>query len=160
MSAETQEPEAAPEAEVEISRKSTGDRTALLIAGAALAACGGLVLYGVLDMGRGDDGEKPKRRVPMASVTYEVTGTGTADITYQARDETGQAVVVKAAELPWRKRVDVPLGQEPVVSVVLGEKGGQARCVLAVRGTHVQSATAAGAFGRATCAGALSATEG
>ncbi|MFF4209591.1 hypothetical protein ACFYZE_09620 [Streptomyces sp. NPDC001796] len=43
----------------------------------------------------------------------------------------------------------------PVVSVVLGEQGGQARCSLAIRGRHVQSATASGEFGRATCSGEL-----
>lgn len=126
------------------------------MAGAALAACGGLFVYSVLDTRDADDA--PERRVPArppAAVTYEVTGQGTADITYQARSETGQAVVVKAATLPWRKTVHVPLGKDPIVSIVLGEKGGQARCALAIRAKHVQSATAAGVFGRATCTGAL-----
>ncbi|GAA3499567.1 hypothetical protein GCM10019016_066710 [Streptomyces prasinosporus] len=49
----------------------------------------------------------------------------------------------------------VPLGKAPTVNVVLGEKGGQAGCTLAIRGKHVQRATAMGAFGRATCAGEL-----
>lgn len=134
-------------------RKRTGDRTGLLMAGAVLAACGGLVLYGVLDPGKSDG--TPEHRTPTASVTYEVTGQGTADITYQARSESGEAVVVKAASLPWRRTVDVPLGKEPIVGIVLGEKGGQARCALAIRGEHVQSATATGGFGRATCSGTL-----
>ncbi|QOV47723.1 hypothetical protein IPT68_22315 [Streptomyces chromofuscus] len=125
----------------------------MLLAGAALSACGGLVLYGVL--GPGEDDAKPEHRTPTAAVTYEVTGQGTADITYQARSESGEAVVVKAAALPWRKTVDVPLGKEPIVSIVLGEQGGQARCALAVRGKHVRSATATGVFGRATCSGVL-----
>lgn len=132
-------------------------RAALIAAGAVLAACAGLVLYGVLEPDQGDG--TPEHRTPTAAVTYEVTGRGTADITYQARSATGRAVVVKAAALPWRKTVDVPLGKEPVVSIVLGEKGGQARCALAIRGEHVQSATAAGAFGRATCAGSLPAPD-
>ncbi|WP_284058673.1 hypothetical protein [Streptomyces sp. AS02] len=130
------------------------DRSGLIVAGAALAACAGLVVYGVVDTGKGDDG-KPARRTPTASVTYEVTGQGAADITYQARDEAGKAVVVRAATLPWRKTVDVPLGQDPTVSITLGEQGGQARCALAIHGQHVQSATATGTFGRATCSGAL-----
>ncbi|MFE9776080.1 hypothetical protein ACFYOV_31375 [Streptomyces sp. NPDC005931] len=129
------------------------DRAGLLVAGTALAACGGLVLYGVLDTGDADD--PPERRIPTAAVTYEVTGQGTADIIYQARSETGQAIVLKAAALPWRKTVHVPLGKDPIVNIVLGEKGGQARCALAIRGTHVQSATATGTFGRATCSGTL-----
>jgi hypothetical protein len=49
--------------------------------------------------------------------------------------------------------------QDPVISITLDEHGGQARCALAVRDRHVQSATAAGEFGRATCAGALPAEE-
>ncbi|MFF3333069.1 hypothetical protein ACFYWX_26535 [Streptomyces sp. NPDC002888] len=49
----------------------------------------------------------------------------------------------------------MPLGRDPIVSIVLGEQGGQARCTLGVRGHHVQSATATGTFGRATCAGTL-----
>ncbi|KUO21756.1 hypothetical protein AQJ91_07870 [Streptomyces dysideae] len=103
----------------------------------------------------GEDEKKPENRTPTAAVTYEVTGEGTTDITYLARSTSGEAIVVKAATLPWRKTVDVPLGDEPTVSIILGEKGGQARCTLAIRGKHVQSATATGTFGRATCAGTL-----
>jgi hypothetical protein len=132
------------------------DRAGLIAAGGLLAACAGLILYGVL--GGGDDDTTPAR-TPTASVTYEVTGSGSADITYQGGSETGKAVSVDAAELPWRTTVDVPLGQDPVISITLDERGGQARCALAVRDRHVQSATAAGEFGRATCAGALPAEE-
>ncbi|MBQ0997500.1 hypothetical protein KBY32_13060 [Streptomyces sp. RK62] len=107
----------------------------------------------MLDPGQSD--KKPEHRTPTASVTYEVTGQGAADITFQDRSEAGKATVVKAAALPWRKMVDVPLGRDPIVSITLGEKGGQARCTLAIRGRHVQSATATGTFGRATCTGAL-----
>ncbi|MDT7847475.1 hypothetical protein [Streptomyces justiciae] len=135
------------------SRSARPDRAGLLIAGAASAACAGLVLYGVLDS-RQDD-STPERRVPTAAVTYEVTGTGTADITYQARSESGKAVTVKAAALPWRKTVPVPLGRDPIVNVVLGASGGQARCTLTIRGQYIQGATANGQFGRATCTGTL-----
>lgn len=129
------------------------DRAGLITAAVVLAACGGLVLYGVFSPGGEKQEQKPK--VPTASVTYEVTGTGTADITYQARSESGKATVVKDAALPWRKTVPVPLGRSPVLSIVLGEKGGQARCAVAVQGRHMQSATASGGFGRATCTGTL-----
>ncbi|WP_261989130.1 hypothetical protein [Streptomyces sp. uw30] len=130
------------------------DRSGIVVAGAVLAACAGLVVYGVVDSGEGGD-KQSERSVPTASVTYEVTGEGSADITYQARSEAGTATVVKAAALPWRETVDVPVGRDPIVSIVLTEKGGQARCTLAIRGRHVQSATASGTFGRATCTGAL-----
>ncbi|MFE5814703.1 hypothetical protein [Streptomyces sp. NPDC056479] len=130
------------------------DRSGLVVAGAVLAACAGLVVYGVVDSGDGAD-RQAEHRAPTASVTYEVTGEGSADISYQARSEAGTATVVKAAALPWSKTVDVPVGRDPIVSIVLTEKGGQARCTLAIRGRHVQSATASGTFGRATCTGAL-----
>ncbi|MGV9991543.1 hypothetical protein [Streptomyces sp. NPDC003374] len=129
------------------------DRAGLFTAAAVFAACGGLVLYGVLTS---KDNDAPdKHPVAAAPVTYEVAGTGTAEITFQSRSGSGKATVVKNATLPWRTTVDVPLGQTPIVSIVLGEEGGQARCSLAVRGRHVQSATASGGFGRATCTGSL-----
>nr|WSY52322.1 hypothetical protein OG999_20835 [Streptomyces sp. NBC_00886] len=135
------------------SRSQRADRAGLLAGGAALAACAGLVLYGVLNTG--PDAGKPEHRTPTAPVTYEITGTGTADITYQARSEAGKAVVVKAAALPWHKTVNVPLGRDPIVSITLGENGSPARCTLTIRGHYIQSATATGHFGRATCTGTL-----
>lgn len=128
-------------------------RAGLIAGGAALAACAGLILFGLLHTD--DSGATAEPRVPAAPVTYEVTGKGSADITYQARNTAGNATVVKAATLPWHTTVDVPLGQDPIVSIVLTEQGGQARCTLAIRGHHMQSATATGAFGRATCTGEL-----
>jgi hypothetical protein len=133
------------------------DRAGLLAGAAVLAACSGLVLYGVIDTGSDGDG-KPRHRTPTAAVTYEVTGTGTADLTYQGHSTSGKAAVVNGARLPWHTTVEVPLGQAPTINIVLGEQGGQARCSLAVRGHHVQSATATGTFGRATCSGALPAS--
>ncbi|MET9373629.1 MmpS family transport accessory protein [Streptomyces sp. NPDC002992] len=127
------------------------DRRGLLIAGIALLACFGLVGYGMLDT---DEQPKP-RAVPAAEVTYEVTGTGTAEISYLARSEAGTATVEKAVTLPWGKSVQVPLGKAPTVAIILDGKGGQASCTLAIRGTHVQRATAMGEFGRATCTGEL-----
>ncbi|MEU2259633.1 hypothetical protein ABZ557_04985 [Streptomyces sp. NPDC019645] len=127
------------------------DRRGLLIAAAVLLACGGLVGYGVLNTK-----EEPKpRAVPTAEVTYEVTGTGTAEIAYLARSEAGTAAIEKGVTLPWKKSVEVPLGKAPSVAIVLGEKGGRASCTLAIQGQHVQRATAMGEFGRATCSGEL-----
>ncbi|WP_433452071.1 hypothetical protein ACQPXS_28455 [Streptomyces sp. CA-142005] len=123
------------------------DWRSLTVAGALVALCGGLVLYGVLDTA-----DKPaKPHVPTAAVTYEVTGDGTADIAYQGRSEAGSVTVDRAVALPWKKTVDVPLGRPPLVSITLGAKGGRASCSLAVRGRHVQTASAYGKFGRATC---------
>ncbi|MFD7403968.1 hypothetical protein ACFV7R_15110 [Streptomyces sp. NPDC059866] len=90
-------------------------------------------------------------------MTYEVNGEGTANLTYQAHSEAGEAVVAKSIELAWKKTIEVPLDRAPVVTITLGEQGGQARCTLAVRGEHVQTATAFGKFGRATCQGEFAA---
>ena len=69
--------------------ESTRDWRSLTVAGILIAACGGLVLYGVLDTA--DTPAEP--HVPTAAVTYEVTGDGTADIAYQGRSEAGSATV-------------------------------------------------------------------
>jgi hypothetical protein len=125
------------------------DRRAVAIAGAVLLACGGLAAYGIL----GSQGQPRPHAVPTAEVTYQVLGHGTADISYLGHNEKGKATVITGAELPWHKTVDVPLGKEPVVNIVLDDKGGQASCTLAVRGVHVQRSTASGPYGRATCHG-------
>lgn len=139
--------------------ESTAERRiTFLVAGVVLALSAGLVGYGLFT--GGEDDSRPGSRTPTAAVTYEVLGDGTADISYQGGSEAGKAVRVDAARLPWRTTVDVPLGQDPVVSITLGERGGQARCTLAVRGRHLRSATATGGFGRATCAGTLPADRG
>lgn len=123
------------------------DRRALGIAAAVVAACGGLVLYGVLHTQ-----DKPaKPAAPTAAVTYEVTGEGKADIAYESGGK--RASVARSARLPWKKTVRVPLGHAPLVAITLGEKGGRADCSLAVEGRHVQAASAYGRFGRATCQG-------
>lgn len=131
------------------------DRRVVAVAAALLLACAGLVGYGVLNTGD----EPGDRAVPTAEVTYEVRGEGRADITYLARSEAGKATVASDVTLPWKKTVEVPLGEEPTVSILLGEEGGEASCTLAIRGRHVQRSTAFGSYGRATCAGALPAPE-
>ncbi|MFI9771645.1 hypothetical protein ACIHJG_32920 [Streptomyces sp. NPDC052415] len=127
------------------------DRPVPVAAAAAFALCAGLVAYGVL---RGEESDPP-RKVPTAAVTYEVTGQGRVDITYQGASENGTAETVTRARLPWRMETKVPLGRTPVVSVVIGSEGGNAKCALAIKGRHVQSATANGAYGRTGCRGVL-----
>ncbi|MDI9887824.1 hypothetical protein QMZ92_26500 [Streptomyces sp. HNM0645] len=134
------------------------DRSGLVIAGATAAACAGLALYGVFTT----TGSAPApKATPSAEVTYEVTGSGTVDISYRALGASGAdaAATASGVRLPWKKTVDVPLGKDPVVSIVLDEQGGRARCALAIRGKHLQSSTASGEFGRATCTGELPAPE-
>ncbi|MFF4172992.1 MmpS family transport accessory protein [Streptomyces sp. NPDC001744] len=101
-----------------------------------------------------DTDERPRpRTAPTAEVTYEFTGSGTAEISYLARSEDGTATVEKNVALPWKRSVRAPLGKAPTIALVLDGKGGQAACTLTVRGVYVQRATASGAFGRATCSG-------
>jgi hypothetical protein len=148
--------EAADTASGEPSTLRRPDRSGILVGGALIAACGALVVYGVLDTTVGNDnGKGHHHTIPTAPVTYEVSGTGIADLTYQARNQAGKATIVHHAHLPWHTTVDVPVGQDPTISIVLGKNGGHARCTLAIRSHHVQSATATGAFGRATCSGVL-----
>ncbi|WP_306337848.1 hypothetical protein [Streptomyces sp. KL118A] len=122
------------------------NRRVVAVGGVLLSICAGFVGYGFL----GDDGPE-RRSVPTASVTYRITGTGTASVSYLAKDAGGSATVETGVELPWRKTVRVPLGKDPAVSIQLGEQGGEASCALAIRGEHQRRATAFGAFGRATC---------
>ncbi|WP_406864534.1 hypothetical protein ABZO31_30420 [Streptomyces sp. HUAS MG47] len=151
---------AAPENDdAEKAARRSDRRAVAAIAGVLLLVTGGLVGYGLLDSG--DEPEKPA--VPTAAVTYEVLGSGTADISYLGEGEAaeaGRADVAQGASLPWRKTVRVPLGKQPIVNIILGAKGGQATCKLAVGGKHVQLSTATGAYGRATCSSELSAPEG
>lgn len=133
------------------------DRRGIAVAAVLLLACAGLITYGVLDTGADKAGGKTA--VPTAAVTYEVLGEGAADISYRGDGTDGRADVVKNAELPWKKTVNVPLGTSPIVNITLGEKGGEASCTLAVRGKHVQRSTASGAFGRSTCTAELPAPE-
>ncbi|MFD5573998.1 hypothetical protein [Streptomyces cadmiisoli] len=128
------------------------DRSGIAVAAALLLVCGAFITHGVLDS---DDGAAGKRgTTPTVDVTYEVLGKGAADISYRGADGN-RANTVPNAGLPWRQTVSVPLGASPIVNVTLGEKGGTASCTLAVRGKHVQRATATGAFGRTTCSSEL-----
>ncbi|EPH45276.1 hypothetical protein STRAU_1675 [Streptomyces aurantiacus JA 4570] len=123
------------------------------------AAFVGRGIFGDGNAGNGGDDASPediaRGRAPVAAVTYEITGRGSADISYLARSERPDGGARPAVEadvrLPWRKTVFVPAGERPVVSVRLGERGGQARCALAVGGKHRHRDAATGAFGRATC---------
>ncbi|WP_241837899.1 hypothetical protein [Streptomyces sp. CB03234] len=132
-------------------KRAVSVRQGLIIAGVLLLACGGLVGYGILNT----EDEPKAQAVPTAEVTYEVTGTGTAEISYLAPSQSGTATVEKGATLPWKKTVQVPVGKAPTVAIILDERGGEAVCALAVRGKHAQRASAMGAFGRATCSGPL-----
>ncbi|MGW8360892.1 MmpS family transport accessory protein [Streptomyces wedmorensis] len=132
------------------------DRRGAAVAAALLLVCGAFVTYGFLDTETDDEAAGERAATPTAvafyDVTYEVLGEGAADVSYRGSGGD-EAQVVTHVGLPWRKTVSVPLGASPIVNVTLGENGGTASCTLAIRGKHVQRATATGAFGRTTCAG-------
>lgn len=130
-------------------------RRALIGAALALLLAVGGVTYGVLAT---RDEPRPEPG-PSAAVTYEVSGSGTVRIEFVARGETARSLTVSGSELPWRKDVEVALGTEPTVRIVLDGKGGEAGCTVAVRGEHVQRSTAAGPYGRATCSAPLPAAR-
>ncbi|MEU4064690.1 MmpS family transport accessory protein [Streptomyces wedmorensis] len=136
------------------------DRRRVAVAAALLLVCGAFVMYGFLDTDDEAAGERAATPTAVATydVTYEVLGEGAADVSYRGSGGD-EAHVVTHVGLPWRKTVSVPLGASPIVNVTLGENGGTASCTLAVRGKHVQRATATGAFGRTTCAGEPPAPE-
>jgi hypothetical protein len=133
------------------------DRRGIAVAAALLLACVALITYGILNTGNKQADKEST--APTAAVTYEVLGEGAADISYRGDGQGDRANVVKNAELPWKKTVNVPLGTSPVINVTLDEKGGEATCTLAVRGKHVQRATASGTFGRSTCTSEPATTE-
>ncbi|MFC9242472.1 MmpS family transport accessory protein [Streptomyces sp. NPDC057136] len=152
-----EQPEQPDESEVVGKMSRSPDRRGIAVAAALLLACGALITYGILDTGN-EQADK-ESAVPTAAVTYEVLGDGAADISYRGDGKGDRATVVKNAELPWKKTVNVPLGTSPVVNITLGEKGGEASCTLAIGGKHVQRATASGAFGRSTCTSELPTPE-
>ncbi|WP_367044457.1 hypothetical protein [Streptomyces sp. Je 1-332] len=130
------------------------NRRVVAVGAALFGICAAGVTYGFLG------GDEPEERpVPTASVTYRITGTGNADVSYLARSSEGSATVEAGVELPWKKTVRVPLGKDPAVSIQLGRKGGEASCAVAVRGEHRQRATAFGSYGRATCTAELPTRE-
>ncbi|MEV0775966.1 hypothetical protein ACIBLA_09735 [Streptomyces sp. NPDC050433] len=118
---------------------------------ALLLLVAGGITYGVLATP-----DEPKAKpVPTASVTYQVSGSGTVKIDFIAHGKQAKSLTLSGSELPWRKDVKVPLGTEPTVSIVLDGKGGDAGCAVAVRGKHAQRSTATGPYGRATCSAPL-----
>ncbi|TBO59625.1 hypothetical protein EYS09_11055 [Streptomyces kasugaensis] len=86
-------------------------------------------------------------------VVYEVTGSGVQTVTYEdgAQGEISSKDV-DAPKLPWKKKATMKgIATSPSVSLILGEKGGQADCVIYINGKEAKRSTAKGEFGTATC---------
>jgi Mycobacterium membrane protein len=96
------------------------------------------------------DPAEPGQRGDTATVVYEVTGDGPADITYI--DQSG-AKHVRGTGLPWRQ--DVKVARSSVVSVVAIRSGGSAgtlSCRATVDGAEVaQRSRASGSFAIVSC---------
>ncbi|MEU1825420.1 hypothetical protein ABZ502_23690 [Streptomyces abikoensis] len=95
-------------------------------------------------------------------VVYEITGSDVKDITYGTGDQKNEATeTVEAPALPWKKKVTMKgVATTPSLSLILGEKGGEARCVITINGKEAKRATAKGEFGTATCVAASPAGHG
>ncbi|MFJ2026710.1 hypothetical protein ACIODW_23305 [Streptomyces sp. NPDC087897] len=137
-------------AEPRSASSGTGRRTLIAVT-VSLVLAAGAITYGVL----ASPGEPQPKPVPTAAVSYEVSGSSTVKIDFIAHGKQAKSLTLSGSDLPWRKSVDVALGTEPTVRIVLDGKGGDAGCTVAVRGKHVQRSTATGPYGRATCSAPL-----
>ncbi|MEV6110085.1 MmpS family transport accessory protein [Streptomyces sp. NPDC051940] len=91
-------------------------------------------------------------------ISFEVDGTGTADVDYSAG--TGAASGrAPGSTLPWRKTVR-STGAPYTLTVVLGEDGGKATCSITVDGRKLAGSSARGPLGRATCTAGTTRADG
>jgi hypothetical protein len=140
-----------PESDETAATPATRRRVRLLVFGGALL-CVVLATAGVLfaaHSGNGKNGASAPHHGPTVPVAYQITGRGTAQISYAGPDGRLHTV---SAHLPWRDGTDLTAGGAPaVVSIVLGKEGGNATCSVSLHGKVVQQATAYGSYGRANC---------
>ncbi|MEU3975247.1 hypothetical protein [Streptomyces bacillaris] len=125
----------------------TPRRTALAATGLGLA----LTLTGCSGGPEPTASEKADGRA--YDVEYKVAGTGVRTLVYGTGQGTATAQeTVDVPGLPWSKGLELKgVATSPTVSMILGEEGGRAECVILVNGREAHRATADGAFGTATC---------
>lgn len=88
---------------------------------------------------------RPDTTAAAHTITFAVTGHGTAAVTWPGGTDTH-------AGLPWSAVSRIPFGADGVnLTVQLGSAGGQAACTITVDGKRLVSSLAQGANGRATC---------
>lgn len=88
---------------------------------------------------------RPTTTAALHTVTFTVTGHGTAAVTWPGGTEMH-------ASLPWNATSRIPLGADGInLTVQLGVSGGAAHCAITVDGRPLVSSLAQGADGRATC---------
>jgi len=79
------------------------------------------------------------------TVTFTVTGHGTATVTWPGGTDTHAA-------LPWTSTTRIPLAADGLnLTLQLSANGGQATCTISIDGRRLVSSLAQGANGRATC---------
>ncbi|MGW0998336.1 MmpS family transport accessory protein [Streptomyces sp. NPDC002523] len=138
---ESDEPAAAP---------ATRRRARPLVFGAALL-CTALATAGTLfatHNGNGKNGTDARHHGPTVPAAYQITGHGTAQISYAGPDGKLHTL---STHLPWHGSADLTAGAPAVISIVLGKEGGNATCSVSLHGKVVQHATAYGSYGRANC---------
>ena len=121
---------------------------ALAVAAPVLAGCSGSPSH--------HEGAAPTP--PAHRVSFQVAGSGTADLDYStgAAATSGRA---RNAALPWSKTVRAA-GAAYTLTVVLGRSGGDASCSISVDGRRRAGSHARGAYGRATCATGTAPADG
>ncbi|MGW0999466.1 hypothetical protein ACWD5V_40610, partial [Streptomyces sp. NPDC002523] len=100
-----------PEGHETIEAPATRRRVRPLVAGAgALLCAAGLATVGVLYAARGGDGGGAEHHAPTVPAAYQVTGRGTAQISYAGADGKVHTV---SAPLPWRAAAGLAGGGAP-----------------------------------------------
>jgi hypothetical protein len=138
---------AAPQA----SEAATQRRTRALAIGGAVVVCAALATAVIVTRHGGHDanGTAGARHAPTVPASYQVSGHGTAQITYPGPNGHLRTITT---QLPWHDNADAGTADHPAsVSIVLGKDGGTATCTIALHGKPVEQATAYGSYGRANC---------
>ncbi|RLU82270.1 hypothetical protein CTZ27_30435 [Streptomyces griseocarneus] len=128
--------------------------------GAVLAAAA--LLVGCSSAEKATKDEFEKLDIKEFEVVYEVTGSGVEDLSYGTGDQKSAGTeTVDGPGLPWKKTVTMKgVASAPSLSLMLGEKGGEAQCVITINGKEAKRATAKGEFGTATCVAASPVGQG
>ncbi len=87
-------------------------------------------------------------------VVYKVTGSGKVSEIGWFEGSGGQtsSKTAKDQTVPWEKKLTMKgVTSIPSLTVILGEQGGTADCVILVNGKEAKRATAKGEFGMASC---------
>jgi hypothetical protein len=123
-----------------------------LVFGGGALFCAALATAGALfatHSGNDTNGAAAQHHSHTVPVDYQISGRGTAQISYAGPDGRLHTV---STRLPWHGGAGLTAGGAPAaVSILLGKEGGNATCSVSLHGKVVQQATAYGSYGRANC---------